>query len=60
MEQPWRGWRPKPKSMVRLRDGRLGLRIRLDSGEMVTMPLGQATFRMLFDGQWMQLPRADE
>jgi hypothetical protein len=42
----WNACGSKPQSIVRLDDRRLGLRVRLASGDRVTMPLGQATFDM--------------
>jgi hypothetical protein len=38
----------KPLSIVQLRDGCLGLRLTNASGERMTMPLGKATFQMLW------------
>jgi hypothetical protein len=38
----------KPESIVRLDQKCLGLRVRLASGERITMPLGPATFNMRF------------
>jgi hypothetical protein len=44
----WNAPRFKPEGIVRLDDKCLGLRVRLPSGERATMPLGRATFEMLF------------
>jgi hypothetical protein len=43
---PWGDHDPKINSIVRLDDRCLGMRITLASGEKITMPLGQTTFRM--------------
>jgi hypothetical protein len=37
----------KPLSLVSLQHGQLGLRLTTASGERMTMPLAQATFKML-------------
>jgi hypothetical protein len=38
----------KPVSIVKLDEHRLGLRVVRPDGERMTMPLGAATFRMLW------------
>jgi len=41
----WNAYRPV--SLVTLKQGQLGLRLTTASGERMTMPLAQATFKML-------------
>jgi len=55
---PWAGYDPQMESVVRLDEKRLGLRLRLSSGERVTMPLGQASFHMRLDRVWTQPRKA--
>lgn len=45
----WAGHDPPLESVVRLDEKRLGLRLKLSSGERVTMPLGKASFQMRLD-----------
>jgi len=45
---PWWPAECKPLSIVRLDEKSLGLRLACASGERMTMPLGQATFEMLW------------
>jgi hypothetical protein len=42
----WNAPGAEPQSIVRLDSKCLGLRVKLASGERVTMPLGQTTFDM--------------
>jgi hypothetical protein len=55
---PWGGHDPQMESIVKLDDKCLGLRMKLASGERVTMPLGQTTFHMRLDHAWSQPRKA--
>lgn len=46
---PWAGHDPQMESVVRLDEKRLGLRLKLSSGERMMMPLGQMSFHMRLD-----------
>ena len=55
---PWGGRDPQMEAVVKLDDKCLGLRMRLSSGERMTMPLGRATFHMNLDRVWSQPRKA--
>jgi len=56
---PWAGHNPQMESLVKLNDGCLGLRMKISSGERLTMPLGQASFHMNLDRVYTQ-PRKSQ
>ena len=51
---PWGGHDPQMESVVKLNDKCLGLRMKLASGECVTLPLGRSSFHMKLDRAWSQ------
>jgi len=46
LRDPWRGQDPQIKSIVRIDERCLGMRLKLASGEDMTMPLGPTSFHM--------------
>jgi hypothetical protein len=44
----------KPTSLVKLRGNGIGIRLTFESGERMTMPLGQATIEQMFPRFWFR------